>query len=63
MDDDGDDLCYAVDVCNWFSLLPMEPTTAEESDVDEFLTNFVSRPISRVMESKSVRIRANSDLC
>ena len=46
MDDAGDDLCYAVDVCNRFSLLPVEPTIAEESGIDDFPTN--GRPISEL---------------
>ena len=52
MDDAGDDLCYAVDVCNRFSLLTIETTTAEESGVEEFPINLVCKPISKVTKSK-----------
>ena len=38
VDDNVDDSCYAVDICNQFSLLTIETTPAKESTVEEFPT-------------------------
>ena len=47
-----DDLCYSVDVCNWFSLLTVETTSAEESSVEDFPTELGCAPIMKTTKSK-----------
>ena len=41
VDDDVDDLCYTVDICNQFSLLTVETTSAEESSLKTFPPNLI----------------------
>ena len=50
--DDVDDLCYTVDVCNRFSLLTVETTSAEESGVEDFPTELGCVPIMKATKSK-----------
>ena len=52
VDDAGDSACYAVDVHNWFSLLPMETTPVEDPSVEEFPAKLVSKPIIKATKSK-----------
>ena len=64
MDDNVDDLCYAVDICNRFCLLTMKTTPAVESSVEEFPTKPGSKLITKAIKSNGGLKRAvSSDDC
>ena len=64
VDDSVDDLRYAVDICNRFSLLTIETTPTEESSVEEFPTRPGSKLITKAIKSNGGLKRAvSSDDC
>ena len=44
-------MCYAVDICNWFSSLLVESAPVLELSVDEILANPVGNHFKKITES------------